>query len=253
MLSSPQEVDNAQRTQAREVPAAETSGRWWCFLLFNLFLFVAMVGVWLVCFWWSAPEPSSGANADVGEDDQKIQLFVHAFNQIKEVAGPVCDWHHDVVALSTRGHRRKWPQWDHPEVPDTRWYTKEPHPTHQGPVQLEAEIITRQDLTFVKLDQWPATIDHELYCWAIGWRSTRAVSTIDAGRMAAFLVSCFSEWFPGFLSFPLSFSLGPEGLLCHAEWQDNHALIEKLQEERRRLRAQVEEPDCPWPWYPNKH
>lgn len=25
--------------------------------------------------------------ADVGEDDQKIQLFIHAFNQIKEAGG----------------------------------------------------------------------------------------------------------------------------------------------------------------------
>mmetsp|Transcript_838 Transcript_838/g.1881 ORF Transcript_838/g.1881 Transcript_838/m.1881 type:complete len:484 (-) Transcript_838:134-1585(-) len=48
-----QEIENAQRAQARDLPAAEASG---------------------------------GA-ADVAEDDQKIQLFIHAFNQIKEATG----------------------------------------------------------------------------------------------------------------------------------------------------------------------
>jgi len=49
-----QEVDQAQRSQGRELPAADTSG---------------------------------AVPADVGEDDQKIQLFIHAFNQIKEASG----------------------------------------------------------------------------------------------------------------------------------------------------------------------
>ena len=33
-----------------------------------------------------------GGAADVAEDDQKIQLFIHAFNQIKEVPRPQRGW-----------------------------------------------------------------------------------------------------------------------------------------------------------------
>eukprot|EP00913_Durusdinium_trenchii_P030940 g28978.t1 len=53
-LRAEPEVDQAQRSQGRELPAADTSG---------------------------------AVPADVGEDDQKIQLFIHAFNQIKEASG----------------------------------------------------------------------------------------------------------------------------------------------------------------------
>jgi len=69
-----------------------------------------------------------GGAADVAEDDQKIQLFILAFNQIKEVESGVAfgsreRWCCFILVLpgwcevnSLAGNWSQWSQWDHPEV-----------------------------------------------------------------------------------------------------------------------------------------
>lgn len=69
-----------------------------------------------------------GGAADVAEDDQKIQLFILAFNQIKEVESGVAfgsreRWCCFILLLpgwcevnSLAGNWSQWSQWDHPEV-----------------------------------------------------------------------------------------------------------------------------------------
>lgn len=46
-----------------------------------------------------------GGAADVAEDDQKIQLFIHAFNQIKEVPRPWARPQRGWVKLAGSGGR----------------------------------------------------------------------------------------------------------------------------------------------------
>ncbi|CAK9028619.1 outer dynein arm-docking complex subunit 3 (Coiled-coil domain-containing protein 151) [Durusdinium trenchii] len=105
-LRAEPEVDQAQRSQGRELPAADTSGaqvastdpavrEWretdegkkpgdevWGFGRLR------DTGTVLEGYRKSFLASWVGAvPADVGEDDQKIQLFIHAFNQIKEASG----------------------------------------------------------------------------------------------------------------------------------------------------------------------
>ena len=47
--------------------------------------------------------PNLGGAADVAEDDQKIQLFIHAFNQIKEARCQARRWN----LLESAGHGPK--------------------------------------------------------------------------------------------------------------------------------------------------